>query len=71
MANRRFEMHEIRQVLVRMRMGESNRAIARTGLIGRNKVGIIRELAVSQGWLDPERSLPDELELATHFAEKP
>ncbi len=25
MTNRRFEMHEIRQVLVRMRMGESNR----------------------------------------------
>ena len=70
MANRRFEMHEIRQVLVRMRMGESNRAIARTGLIGRKKVGIIRKLAILQGWLDPELSLPDELELATHFAEK-
>ncbi len=46
MANRRFEMHEIRQILVRMRMGESNRAIARTGLIGRKKVGIIRKLAI-------------------------
>ncbi|MCP4494783.1 MAG: hypothetical protein GY820_46890 [Gammaproteobacteria bacterium] len=40
MTNRRFEMHEIRQALVRMRMSESNRTIAKTGLIGRNKAGV-------------------------------
>ncbi len=37
MANRRFEMYEYRQVLARMRLGESDRAIARSGLIGRQK----------------------------------
>ena len=34
MANRRFEMYEYRQVIVRMLLGESDRAIALTGLIG-------------------------------------
>ena len=29
MANRRFEMYQIRQVLTRMRLGDSDRAIAR------------------------------------------
>ena len=33
MANRRFEMFEYRQVLTRMRLGDSDRAIAAAGLI--------------------------------------
>ena len=33
MANRRFEMHQYRQVVFRMRMGESDRSIAKSGLI--------------------------------------
>jgi hypothetical protein len=37
MANRRFEMHEYRHVIHRMRLGESDRAIAKTGLMGRLK----------------------------------
>jgi len=37
MTNRRFEMYEYRQVIVRMRLGESDRAIAQTGLMGRKK----------------------------------
>ena len=44
MTNRRFEMHEIRQALVRMRMGESNRSIARSGLMGRPKAKALRTL---------------------------
>ena len=35
MANRRFEMYQNRQVLTRMRLGESDRTIARSGLTGR------------------------------------
>ncbi len=35
MANRRFEMYQYRQVLTRMRLGESDRAIARSRLMGR------------------------------------
>jgi len=71
MTNRRFEMHEIRQVLVRMRMGESNRTIARTGLIGRRKAADLRDLAQEHGWLEVDQPLPDEAQLATHFADRP
>ena len=39
MANRRFEMYQYRQVLTRMRLGDSDRAIARGGLMGREKAG--------------------------------
>jgi hypothetical protein len=38
MANRRFELFEYRQVLVRMRQGDSDRDIARAGLMGRKKL---------------------------------
>ena len=71
MANRRFEMHVIRQVLVRMRMGESNRTIARTGLIGRRKAADLRDLAQEHRWLEVDQPLPDEAELATYFTDKP
>ena len=37
MANRRFEMYQYRQVIHRMRMGETDRAIARSKLMGRLK----------------------------------
>jgi hypothetical protein len=60
-------MYEYRQVIVRMRLGESDRAIARTGLMGRKKVQAVRELATDRGWLDPATDLPEDAELATHF----
>jgi len=71
MANRRFEMHQIRQVLVRMRMGESNRTIAKTGVIGRRKAADLRDMAQEHRWLEVDRPLPDEAELASYFADKP
>ena len=64
-------MHEIRQALVRMRMGESNRSIARSGLMGRPKAKALRTLAEQNGWLETDQSLPSESELARHFADKP
>ena len=67
MTNRRFEMYEYRQVIVRMRLGESDRAIAQTGLMGRKKVKSVREMARSRGWLDPGNELPDDAELAARF----
>ena len=51
-------MYEYRQVLVRMRQGDSDRAIARSKLMGRDKAGEVRALAEAQGWLDRERPLP-------------
>ena len=64
MANRRVEMHHYRQVLVRMRLGESDRAIAQTGLMGRRKAGELRDIACRQGWMEVSNPLPDDGALA-------
>ena len=64
MANRRYEMYEYRQVLVRMRQGDSDRAIARTKLMGRDKARQVRAVATEKGWLDREVPLPADAELA-------
>ena len=42
MANRRFEMYQYRQVIHRMRMGETDRTIAKTKLMGRPKCAQVR-----------------------------
>ena len=65
MANKRFEMYQYRQILVRMRMGESNRAIAQSGLMGRKKAQTLRDTALEHGWLDKLNPLPDNAQLAT------
>ncbi len=41
MANRRFEMFEYYQVPTRMRLGDTDRAIARCGLMGRRKAAAL------------------------------
>ena len=68
MANRRFEMFQYRQVIHRMRMGQSDRAIAKSGLMGRLKCGFVRAIAEKHAWLSAEVPLPDDTELATVFA---
>jgi len=57
-------MYEYRQVLSRLRLNESSRAIARSGLMGRKKVEALRRVADQKGWLDPSHSLPDDATLA-------
>ena len=42
MANRRFEMYQYRHILFRMRSGDSDRDLARDGLVGRRKAGELR-----------------------------
>jgi len=64
MSNRRFEMYEYRQVLVRMRQGDSDREIAKAGLMGRRKAAELRAVAQEQGWLGKERPLPEDGALA-------
>jgi len=53
-------MYEYRQIISRMRMGESDRAIAKAGLMGRNKAAALRATAIKYGWLDPAHPLPDD-----------
>ena len=67
MANKRFEMFEYRHIVVRMRLGDSDRALAKAGLIGRPKAKALRAVAAAQGWLDPKTSLPDESVFAKVF----
>ena len=45
MVNRWFEMNQYRRVLTCMRLGESNRAIARSGLMDREKASTLRKVA--------------------------
>ena len=67
MSNRRFEMFHYRQALARMRQGDSDRVIARSGTMGRKKVAQVREVAGGRGWLAPEAPLPDDAALAAAF----
>ena len=60
-------MFEYRQVLTRMRLGDTDRAIARAGLMGRRKVAQLRRTAETEGWLDVATPLPGDPELAGHL----
>ncbi len=71
MANRKFEMHEYRQVLMRMRLGETDRAISKAGLMGRRKTADVRRNAEAAGWLDPNEPLPDDAVLAERLRPRP
>jgi transposase len=57
-------MFEYRQIIIRLRQGESARQIAKSGMASRWKVKTFREIAAQQGWLDPGAPLPEDLILA-------
>jgi transposase len=57
-------MHQYRQALVRLRAGDTDREIARSKLMGRDKVARFRALASDQGWLEGGAELPDDAALA-------
>src|SRR5687767_12132376 len=57
-------MFQYRQALVRLRAGDTVREIARTGLMGRDKLNELRTLALGQGWLEADGQLPDDATLA-------
>jgi transposase len=59
-------MHQYRQIIFRLRAGESIRGIARAKLADRKKVRIIHRISLEQGWLDPNHALPDD-ETLSHF----
>lgn len=67
MTNRRFEMFEIRQIIAQMRLGESDRDIARSRGMGRKTVGAVRAQAKAHGWLDAGSALPEDAALALVF----
>ncbi len=62
-------MFQYRQVLVRLRAGDSEREIARLRLMGRDKLASFRALAARHGWLDAAAALPDEATIAAALGE--
>jgi hypothetical protein len=70
MANRRFEVFELRQILVRMRLGELDRDLSKSGLVGRKKAGEIRRMALDKGWLNAGNPMPTDDEIAGINASK-
>jgi len=60
-------MHQYRQIIYRLRLGESIRSIAKTGLAGRNKIRSIYKIAKQQGWLDTCTELPTEKHFVHFF----
>ena len=61
-------MFQYRQALVRLRAGDTVREIARTGLMGRDKLAELRSLAANRGWLSAGAELPDDATLAAAMA---
>jgi hypothetical protein len=57
-------MFELRNALVHMRLGDSDRQIAKDKVIGRVKAKRLREVAGNQGWLDSESALPSDQNIA-------
>ncbi|MDN7431559.1 IS21 family transposase [Burkholderia sp. AU45388] len=64
-------MFQYRQILARMRRGDSDRDIARGHLMGRTKLAVVRQAADAHGWLDPAWPMPDEAEIAAVFNKIP
>ncbi|MCP4285059.1 MAG: hypothetical protein GY792_11490 [Gammaproteobacteria bacterium] len=60
-------MYHYRQALVRMRLGDSDRQIAKSGLMGRRVAATVRGEAAARGWLDTDQPLPPDETLASIF----
>lgn len=60
-------MFEIRQIIQRLRSGESLRQIARSQRVGRATVKSIHTIACAQLWLTPSVEIPDDTMLASFF----
>jgi Integrase core domain len=63
MANRSIEMHQYRQIIQRLRQGESDRAIACAERVGRVTIAAVRKLADERGWLSSAGPMPDDAAL--------
>ena len=60
-------MFEVRQIIAQLRLGHSDRDIARAQGVGRKTVAHVRRLAQTNGWLDPASPLPEDATLALQF----
>jgi transposase len=53
-------MFQYRAVLLRLRQGDTDRDLGRSGLMGRRKVARFRAIATQRGWLAAGTPLPDD-----------
>ena len=60
-------MYDIRQIIQRLRSGETNRGVARAQRIGRNTVANVRGIAAKQNWLDAASPMPDDATITAHY----
>lgn len=60
-------MYEMRQMIQRLRLGESNRAVARAQGVGRDTVARVRDIAAAQNWLEATSPLPDDATMARYY----
>lgn len=67
MSNRRFDMYQYRQIIFRLRQGDSIRGIAQAKLADRKKVRQICKIAIQQDWLNMKSDLPTDEELLKFF----
>jgi transposase len=67
----RLSMQYLRDLIHRLRLGQSERAIARDLHLSRQTVSKYRELARGAGYLEPERVLPDVGTLVTLLGPPP
>ena len=61
-------MYQLRNILVRMRQGESDRSLSRLDIVGRDKARQSRRIATSRGWLDEAQPMPDDQTLSQAFS---
>lgn len=63
-------MYEIRQIIFRLRQGDSIRGIARAELADRKKIRKVHQVAIQQDWLNRKKELPTDEELLKFFKSK-
>ena len=67
----RIHMNHLRELIYRLRAGESQRRIAQDLSMSRTTVSKYRTWAKAQGYLDATQPLPDDATLAAAFGEPP
>ena len=60
-------MYDIRQIIQRLRSGETNRGVARAQRIGRNTVANVRDIAAKLNWLDAASPMPDDTTITMQY----
>ena len=64
------DMLEVRNIIHRLRAGQSNRCIAQATGVDRSIVSRIKALSILHGWLEPALPMPSDAEIAKMWPQK-